>query len=441
MTQLREHAIEIFQAGIRAVDPATAVSRCLRRKGEFLLVGEKAEISVPLAEDGRVWVVGAGKAAAGMARAAEDILGEKLSGGTVVIPHGYPSDLSRVSVKTAGHPIPDEAGVSAAKEIAAIAASAGSRDLLLVLLSGGGSALLPFPSEGVSLEAKQEVTSLLLRSGATIHEVNIVRKHLSGLKGGHLARLAVPARVITLMVSDVIGDDPGTIASGPTAPDPSTFGDARRILAKYDLLGQVPDGVRVAIEDGLAGKKRETPKPGDPVFDRVHNRVIASNAIALAAMAGEAETRGYGAEVLPDQIAGEARIAGAAHVSRCRALLSRDVRRPLCILSGGETTVTVRGRGKGGRNQEFCLAAAVAMDGWQDVILLSAGTDGIDGPTEAAGALADGTSVARGLSLGLSPVTFLKQNDSNTFFSALNDLVVTGATGTNVMDLQVVLCV
>lgn len=439
--QLRKHAVEILNAGIQAVDSATAVRRCLRLTGDALSVGERGEFSVPLRYDSRVWVIGAGKATAGMARAAEDILGKKITGGAVVIPHGHPAHLSRIPVLRAGHPIPDAAGISAAKQIAAIAASAREEDLLLVLISGGGSALLPSPADGVTLEGKQEVTSLLLRSGASIHEVNIVRKHLSGLKGGQLARLAVPAQVVTLMVSDVIGDDPATIASGPTAPDPSTFRDALGILVKYNLTHQVPEVARAFLKDGLAGRRAETPKPGDPIFDRVRNVVIASNAFALAAMARTAAAMGYETEVLSEQVAGEARIAGERHVRRSKDLRSRHARGSLCILSGGETTVTVKGEGKGGRNQEFCLAAAMAMDGWQDMLLLSAGTDGIDGTTGAAGALADGTSIARAKGRGLSPVTFLEQNDSNTFFSALNDLVVTGATGTNVMDVQVVLCV
>jgi hydroxypyruvate reductase len=324
----------------------------------------------------------------------------------------------------------------ASREVAGLAAAAGKDDLLIAVFSGGGSALLPAPAGSITLEEKQQVTRLLLRSGAAIGEVNTIRKHLSFLKGGRLARLAVPARVVSLLISDVIGDDPGTIASGPTAPDPTTAADALRFLHSRGLEQDLPPAVR----EFLRHHDVETPKPGDPLFDRVRNFIVARNADALDAIARRAEAMGYAPVVLAGNVQGEARLAAEAHIIRCREIARKHRSGPLCIISGGETTVTVRGSGSGGRNQEFALAAAKAMTGWDGAVLLSAGTDGIDGSTTAAGAFADGRTVDRGHSLGLDPEVFLRENDSNSFFLGLNDILVTGATGTNVMDVQILVC-
>jgi len=381
-------------------------------------------------------VVGAGKASAEMGSALEDLIDDMPGRGAITIPHGQPSALRRIRTLHAAHPVPDAAGVAAAREISALVTGAEADDLVIALFSGGGSALLPAPADGITLEEKQQVTGLLLRSGANIAEVNTVRKHLSFMKGGRLGRLAAPARVVTLLISDVVGDDLSVIASGPTAADPTTVDDALAVVRKFGLERALPPSVRAHLERG----GQETPKPGDPMFARIHNLVVARNADALEAMASKARTLGYAVVVLPGSVEGEARTAAERHIARCRALAAASGPGRLCILSGGETTVTVRGPGRGGRNQEFALSASVAMQGWNTAVLLSAGTDGIDGVSSAAGAFADGTTCDRAKSRGIDPAISINRNDSNTFFSSLGDLLVTGATGTNVMDVQILLC-
>ncbi len=393
-------------------------------------------VTVDLAACNEIVVVGAGKASARMASAMEDLLGDRMSRGVVAIPHGQSSGLMRIRAMPAAHPVPDEEGVAAAREIAGLVSTATENDLVIALFSGGGSALLPAPAGTITLEEKQRVTRLLLRSGAAIGEVNAVRKHLSFLKGGRLSRSAFPARVVSLLLSDVIGDDPGTIASGPTAPDPTTCADAIAILRRYGCEREIPSAAR----EHLGRPEAESPKPGDPVFARVHNFVVARNADALEAMARKARVLGYAPVMMQGPVQGEARHAAVEYVAKCREIAAVPRTSPLCILSGGETTVTVKGNGLGGRNQEFALAAAKAMEGWEEALLLSAGTDGIDGASEAAGAFADGRTCFRARSQNLDPDLFLEENDSNSFFSALGGLLVTGATGTNVMDVQILLC-
>jgi len=322
-----------------------------------------------------------------------------------------------------------------------LAEMADERTLLLVLVSGGGSALLPLPAPGLTLAHKLETTRTLLSAGATIHEVNRVRKHLSAVKGGRLARAAAPAMVVGLLLSDVIGDAPETIASGPTAPDPSTFDHALGVLERHRLLGRVPPEVVGHLREGAAGGLAETPGPDDPLFARVNNLVIANSRACLEACVRRARELGFNSRVLTAGLEGEARDAG----SRQARLLMRAARtgshgpRPLCLVSGGETTVTLRGPGRGGRNQEFALAAARELAGSEGLALLSAGTDGTDGPTDAAGAMAFGDTLARAAGLGLDAAAHLKRNDSYPFFNGLGDLVVTGPTGTNVMDVQIML--
>jgi len=308
-------------------------------------------------------------------------------------------------------------------------------------LSGGGSALLVAPAEGISLENKQEVTRLLLACGADIHEINTVRKHLSRAKGGELARWAHPATVVSLILSDVIGDDLNAIASGPTVPDPGTFVDTEGVLKKYDIWGRVPKSVRGRIQKGLEGNIADTPKSGDAVFQRCYSELVGTNIQALKAAGGAAQKLGYHPLILSSTVAGEAR-----EVAKVLTAIAREVRSsanpappPACILAGGETTVTLQGDGKGGRNQEFALAAAMLLDGIENVVLLSGGTDGTDGPTDAAGAIADGHTVSRARAKSLDPLDYLRRNDSYHFFQALGDLVITGPTRTNVMDVYMVL--
>jgi len=376
-----------------------------------------------------------------MLAAAEEALGPRLTAGLGVTKRGHGHPLRRCRLLEAGHPVPDEDGLRAAAEVERFVAGCAPGDWVLALLSGGGSALLPAPAGGISLAEKQAVTSLLLASGADIVEMNAVRKHLSRLKGGGLARAAAPARVATLVLSDVVGDPLDVIASGPTVPDPSTFADALAVVERRGLLERVPPGVRARLEAGARGEIAETPKPGDPLFARARTHLVATNRIALAAAARKARALGYRPLLLTSTLTGEAR-----EVAGVLAAVAREARRsghplapPCCILSGGEPTVTLRGNGKGGRNQELALAAALAVAGLEETVILSAGTDGTDGPTDAAGALADGATALRARAAGLDPRRHLEANDAYPLFDALGDLVRTGPTQTNVMDVQLVL--
>jgi hydroxypyruvate reductase len=436
--RVRDHLERIFRAGLAAVDPADAVRRCVRVEGDILRVGD-ADLFLP--DIRRIFVLGAGKASVRMARALEDLLGGRITGGWINTKTGHAEALSRIHVHEAGHPVPDEAGRRGAEELLKIAREAGEGDLVLFCLSGGGSALLPAPVEGVSLEDKQAVTRELLACGADIREINAVRKHLSRVKGGRLARAAHPARLVSLILSDVIGDPLDVIASGPTAPDASTFADALAVIEKYALADRVPAAVRDYLTQGAAGKHAETPKPGDPLLDGVDNVIIASNATAVNACAAEAKRLGWPARVLSTRMEGEAREAARALIAVAREALEagRPVKPPACLICGGETTVTLRGNGRGGRNQELALSAAMAGRDTRGWALLAAGTDGTDGPTDAAGAFADGKTCARAEQLGLNPGAFLRENDAYTFFDRLGDLLKTGPTGTNVMDLTLVL--
>jgi len=435
---LREHCRTIFQAGLKAVDPGAAVGGSVLVQEEILRVGGTA---YDLREVDQIFVVGMGKASAAMAQPLEEELGSRISNGVVVVKYGHGLPLHRVRVLEAGHPVPDRAGADGAAEIIRVLGAAGPHDLILCLISGGGSALSPAPASGVSLEDKQAVTRLLLASGATIHEINTVRKHLSRLKGGQLSRHAHPARVISLVLSDVVGDDLDVIASGPTVADPTTFLDAVDALTRRAIRQEVPSSVAAHLQAGLDGRVPETPKPGEPILERTRNRIVGSNRMALEAAAGKARAMGYRVLTPPGLEEGEARTVAAAHVELARAVRDGPSGPPLpvCLLTGGEVTVTLSGQGKGGRNQEFALAAALEMEGLEDTVLLSAGTDGTDGPTDAAGAMVDPTTVLRGREAGLDPEAFLEKNDSYHFFQALGDLFITGPTRTNVMDLRIVL--
>jgi len=427
---LRKDARAILNAALLAADPTVAIEDALRVRD---FSGFR-----------RVFVVGAGKASGTMARVVEQYLGSRIAAGSVNIKEGERPDplahVRRVQQQPCGHPIPDERGLAGARRIAEICADADEDDLVICLLSGGASALLPAPAPPLTLADKQETTSLLLASGADIHEINAVRKHLSALKGGQLARLAAPARVLSLILSDVIGDDLDVIGSGPTAPDRSTFASALAVLQKYDLTGRVPKVVLERLTEGsVPDTLPETPKPGDPIFDRVENVIVGSNQISLEAAARAARDLGYRSMILASTVQGETRDAGRFHASIARQLreYEQPLRPPACIVSGGETTVTIRGTGKGGRNQEFVLAAAIDIAGLEDTLILSAGTDGIDGPTDAAGAVADGSTLSRS---ARNAAELLANNDSYPFFDELGDLIGTGPTGTNVMDLHLILC-
>jgi glycerate 2-kinase len=424
---LREVARSIFDAALVAGDVRPLVLRAL------------SSITPPA--QGRVLVAGAGKASGAMAAAVEDAWGERIAAGVVAVKDGHLAPTRRIRLVEAGHPVPDERGAAAAKEIRALAESATSEDLVLVLVSGGGSALTPAPAPPITLADKQAMTRLLLAAGATINQLNAVRKHCSLLKGGQLARAAAPARVEALLLSDVIGDPLDVIASGPTTPDVSTFVEALAILDRFGLHEQAPHTIVERFERGACGEIPETPKPGDPIFTRVRNTVIGNNALVVEAAAARARALGLNPHVLTRALEGEAREVAGRFVEMVREIKAGGgpIAAPACLIAGGETTVTVRGRGKGGRCQEFSLAAALAMDGMEDVVVLAAGTDGTDGPTDAAGAIADGQSAARARTQGLDPPGRLDENDSHPVFSSLGDLVMTGPTNTNLLDLYLVL--
>ena len=436
--QLHADARRIFAAGVAAVDPVAAVQRAVIRQDETLRVDG---VAYDLRRYAHIYVVGGGKAGATMAQGLETVLGEQLTGGSVTVKYGHLVPVARVTIQEAGHPIPDAAGVRGAEAIMQLARLAGADDLIFCLLSGGGSALLPAPSSDITLAEKQQVTSLLLACGASIDEINTIRKHISRLKGGQLSRLVAPATLITLVLSDVVGDRLDAIASGPTVPDPTTYEDCLEIINRYDLLQHLPASVRTHLQCGQAEAYPETPKAADPAFTHGQTVIVGSNRVALQAARETARSLGYEPLILSSCIEGETR-----DIARMHAAIVREIRQsgeprapPACVISGGETTVTVRGDGKGGRNQEFVLAAALDIAGLERVVVLSGGTDGTDGPTEAAGAMADGQTVARAQSLGLQPEVFLRRNDAYHLFEALDDLLITGPTGTNVMDIHLLL--
>jgi glycerate 2-kinase len=438
VSELRQSARAIFEAAVRAVDPAEAIRRHLVRRGDQLAIGGEA---VDLPRLRRCVVVGLGKAGAPMAAAVEEILGDRIERGVVVTKYGHVQPTRTIRLHEAGHPVPDDAGIAGAQAVLDQVQGLGPDDLVLVLISGGGSALTPAPVAGITLAEKQALTKALLACGADIREMNALRKHISRIKGGQLARAASPARVFTLILSDIVGDPLDAIASGPTVPDPRTYADALAILDKYRIRQEIPASIRTHLEAGAAGRIPETPKPDDPLFARVRSVMVASNIQALEAAKAEAQRRGFQAMILSSFIEGETR-----EIARMHAALALEVRAsgnplrpPACLITGGETTVTLKGKGKGGRNQEFALAAALDIAGMPDVVVLSAGTDGTDGPTDAAGALVDGETVARAGDLGLAPRAALDGNDAYPFFEQLGDLVITGPTRTNVMDVRLVL--
>ncbi len=435
LAELRADARRIFDAGLRAADPRAAVLRALQREGETLMAGERRfELA-----GARVVVTGAGKADAPMAQAVEEVLGDRISAGAVTVKYGYLAPTQRILLYEAGHPLPDENGLRATRAQVELVRGLGPNDLVLCLISGGGSALFELPAPGVTLADLRALTEALLRCGATINELNALRKHLSQVKGGQFARLAQPARVVSLILSDVLGSPLDVIASGPTAPDSTTFADALRLVARYRLEGQLPQSIVQHLQRGAAGEFSDTPKAGDPLFERVLNLVVADNRIACEAAEAEAERLGYRTILLSTTVQGEAREVGVDLARQAQRIVTRGEPEPTALIAGGETTVTIRGNGKGGRSQELALAAAGLLAGLDPAVLLSAGTDGTDGPTDAAGALVDTTTLARAAARGLDPETFLANNDSYHFFQTLGDLIITGPTNTNVNDLMVLL--
>ncbi len=434
MNSLRGILSEIFQAALHAVSPYDIVKQYCSH-----MISPDA-----LNAAGIMKVIGFGKAACPMAQAAEDVFQNRIDHGVIITKYSHCSgyNFSRIAVHEAGHPLPDENGLKGTEHVMTVVRGSDENTLILCLVSGGGSALLVSPYDGITLSEKQTVTDLLLKSGADIQELNAVRKHLSRVKGGRLAEIAYPATIISLILSDVMGDRVDAIASGPTAPDLSTYDDALFVLHKYDLIDKTPSTVLHTLRKGSDGIIPESPKEGGVVFQKVHNIIIGSNSTALHAARDRVQAIGLKSEIISEKIAGEARDMGVWLAS-----VAREIRKSskggnykrTCLISGGETTVTVRGNGLGGRNMELALAFAIQIEGISGITLLSAGTDGTDGPTDAAGALVDGHTVQMARAFGMDPHRCLDNNDSYSFFKKTGGLFVTGPTGTNVMDIQIIL--
>lgn len=439
LRKLRGDALIILEASLGAVDPKTVVKERLRVVEGIL---EVDGFTKPLHEVKRILVVGGGKAGGPMAEAVEEVLGDRVEEGVVNVLRGTEDRYSveRIRLNPSSHPVPDDEGAKGVRDMIRLTSGLSPDDLVIALISGGGSALMPLPVDGVPFKDLRNVTSRLLNSGATINELNAVRKHLSAAKGGRLAANCYPATVVSLILSDVVGDPLDVIASGPTAPDPSTYKTAHEVLHRRGVWSSASPAVKKRIEQGLAGDMAETPKPGDPVFDKVHNIVVANNLKASKAAAGSAEKLGYNSLVISTFVEGEARHVGTVYAGLARSLAVNDlpVPKPGALILGGETTVTVTGPGRGGRNQEVALSALMKVAGL-DCVVLTLGSDGIDGPTDAAGAIVDGMSLGRARSMGLNPGKHLRENDSYGFFKALGDAVLTGPTGTNVNDLTLIL--
>ena len=440
---MRRMARTIFSKAVSSVDPAQRMKDMIRIEKDRLLIKteEDSEKVFHLDAFKKIFLIGTGKASASMAQAIEKIFGDRITKGVIAAKYGHVLPLQRTEIIEAGHPIPDQKGFGGAKKIQSLLKESGPGDLVIFLLSGGGSALLPLPAEGITLEEKQQVTQFLLDCGADIKEINTIRKHISQIKGGWLTRWAFPSTVIGLILSDVVGDPLDVIGSGPTVADISTFEEAWDILTKYDLIERIPPSIRNHLLRGKEGKVEETPKPGEKTFEKVHNYLIGSNLLALRAAEKEASSLGLNTLILSSSIVGDTREAARFHAAIAKEVIStgNPIPRPACIISGGETTVTVKGHGLGGRNQEFALAGALEISGLEKVVLLSGGTDGTDGPTDASGALADHTTVSRARAAGLDPKAHLENNDAYPFFQRLGDLLITGPTHTNVMDVRILL--
>lgn len=427
---------DILNTALAAVDPEQAVRRALHLDGTQLSVGGRR---YDLAAYRKIYVVGAGKAGEPMAQAVVDMLGVRLDAGLVIVKdgHAHSRQLGRVEIAEAGHPLPDERGVTATNRLVRLLETAGEFDLVLLLLSGGGSALLTSPLAGLRLADLQSLTSQLLACGASIDEINALRKHLDGVKGGRLAQIAAPAQLICLILSDVVGSPLGVIASGPAAPDESTFADAWGVLERNDLLARAPAAVISQLRVGLADPTLETPKPGSPLFARVQTVLVGSNPQAAEAALAQARAAGFNALLLTTYLQGEASQAGRflAAVLRQITESGEPAPRPACLIAGGETTVTLRGAGLGGRNQELALGALADLSGLENVLLVTLATDGGDGPTPAAGAAVSAASLRRAQAAGLAADDYLRRNDAYHFFAGLDDLLVSGPTRTNVNDL------
>jgi glycerate-2-kinase len=438
----RKIALEILESTLKASNPKDLVKKQIHLNGSLLKIGS---FTINLDDYDRIYIIGAGKASGTMAEAINELLQKRITKGFVNIPQGTTQDLKtgHIKLNEAGHPLPDKAGVKGARSIMKLLEDVKENDLIISLISGGGSALLPLPAGNITLTEMQRITNKLLKCGAKIDEINIVRKHISDIKGGRLAMKVFPATLISLIISDVVGDHLPSIASGLTVPDPSTYSDAVEILKRYCIWKKSPQTVRLYLNNGLEGKVPESPKPNNPYFKKVHNILLGSNRTALKAAKIKATQLRLTPIVLSAFMEGEARHVGTviASLARETVLTESFLPKPIVVLAGGETTVTVIGNGKGGRNQELALGASLRINKLEGVVIASIGTDGIDGSTDAAGALVDGTTVKRAQEKGMNPLDYLDNNDSYTFFMNINDLIMTGPTGMNINDLIILVSV
>jgi glycerate-2-kinase len=429
-TSRRKDALEILEEGLKAADPKSSVKEALRNLKDEL---NKAR---------RIIVIGFGKASIKMAEGCEEELSDKIYDGAIIAPKGIEDKkLKIIKVFEGTHPIPSEVNVESAKKLISVCSNLTSEDLVICLISGGGSSLLTFPANDISLEEKKLTTDVLLKSGADIREINTIRKHISKVKGGQLLNFLKPAKVVSLILSDVVGDPIEYIASGPTSPDSSTFKDALSIIKKYNLVNKLPKSVVERIEKGVRGEILETPKPGDEIFNNVKNIIVSNNMKSLVAMEKKASSLGYNTIILTSYAQGESREVGKFLCAVIKQISSYDIpiKKPACVILGGETTVTVKGNGKGGRNQELVLSIVLNCKDVKNFVFSSIGSDGIDGYTDAAGAIADNFSLEDAVNSGLKPEEFLENNDSYNFFKQTRDLIFTGPTGTNVNDFTVAL--
>jgi len=433
----REIAEKIFMAGVRSVLPEKLITGIMKIDGSVLTINEN---KIPLDNIKNIYVIGAGKASAAMGHYVESILGERITGGHIVVKYGYSCKLKRIKVSEAGHPIPDSNGFKATEEIIKLSSRASENDLVICLISGGGSALLADLPEGLLPEELYIVNNLLIRCGASINEINCVRKHLSLIKGGQLARIVRPAQLATLILSDVTGNPLEVIASGPTVPDPSTFSDALKVIDDYHLTADITSGVLNYLKDGSSGIHPETPKPGDPLFSGTLNILAGTNQIALKAAKAQAVNMGFRSYIIDTELHGDVENVSESVISTAISFKNNnDIQKPVCLLYGGETTVRINGNGKGGRNQHLALLAAMRLKNLPGLTLLSAGTDGTDGPTDYAGAVVDSETVRKAISLNEDPENYLYEFNSYNFFKRFGGQIITGPTFTNVMDIVVIL--
>lgn len=440
LAMVKRDIIDTFKYVIKSMHPKELIKRNIYVKNKEIVIGGKYKISINKANN--IYVVGFGKASGAMAEEVERILGDLISDGVVIILKGTREkyDVRRIKLVEASHPIPSRENIMGAEKIVRLLEKAGRRDVVIVLISGGGSALMTLPKEKFTLEEIAKTTEVVMKAGATINELNAVRKHLSRVKGGQLLRYAYPARLYALILSDVVGDPLDTIASGPTAPDTTTYRDAYEVLKKYDLVDKVSPKIIEYFKSGIAGETPETPKPRDGLFRKANNIIIGNNRIALEKASKILNERGYRVRILSSYIEGEARDVGTVMASIALEInkYNKPFKKPVILLAGGETTVKVRGNGVGGRNQEFVLSAGIKAKGLENIVIASMGTDGIDGNSPAAGAIIDGEIIKESLDKGIDPYTYLYNNDSFNYFSEIGGSIITGPTDTNVNDIIVI---